>query len=205
MFEASLRLLSPIMPFLSEEIWHAIYNGNPPAKSIALTHYPVGEPHHDDVALIDMEVLKSLIDETRALRKETGVEEKLATPIEARIDAGMQAVVRENSDVVERLAKVSGIQFVDQISPGLPKRSTFNFDIALNYERTIDVAAERERLTKDIAKYEKGLAAAERQLGNESFLVKAPAHVVEGLKKQEAETRTLLEKARAALAALPPE
>ena len=64
---------------------------------------------------------------------------------------------------------------------------------------TIDVPAERERLTKDIAKYEKGLAAAERQLGNEGFLAKAPAHVVEGLKKQEAETRLLLEKAQAAL------
>jgi valyl-tRNA synthetase len=60
-------------------------------------------------------------------------------------------------------------------------------------------------LTKDIAKYEKGLATAERQLGNEAFLGKAPAHVVEGLKKQEAETRLLLEKARAALDLLPPE
>jgi len=58
-------------------------------------------------------------------------------------------------------------------------------------------------LTKDIARYEKGLAAAARQLGNEGFLAKAPVQVVEGLKKQEAETRTLLEKARAALAALP--
>jgi len=58
-------------------------------------------------------------------------------------------------------------------------------------------------LTKDIAKYEKGLASAERQLGNESFLMKAPPQVVEGLKKQESETRALLEKARAALESLP--
>ena len=81
--------------------------------------------------------------------------------------------------------------------------SEANFDLAIDYEATIDVPAERERLTKDIAKYEKGLAAAERQLGNEGFLAKAPAQIVEGLKKQEAETRLLLEKARAALAALP--
>ncbi len=75
--------------------------------------------------------------------------------------------------------------------------------MAVVYERTIDVPAERERLTRDIAKYEKGLAAAERQLGNESFLAKAPSNVVEGLKKQESETRQLLEKARSAIAALP--
>ena len=82
---------------------------------------------------------------------------------------------------------------------------TATFDVAVVYERTIDVAAERERLTRDIAKYEKGLAAAERQLGNEAFLKKAPPQVVEGLKKQEAETRLLLEKAREALNGLPPE
>ncbi|MDE3148387.1 MAG: hypothetical protein KGL37_02865, partial [Acidobacteriota bacterium] len=68
---------------------------------------------------------------------------------------------------------------------------------------TVDVLAEHERLTRDIAKYEKGLAAAERQLGNEGFLSKAPAHVVDGLKKQAGETQMLLEKARAALKVLP--
>jgi valyl-tRNA synthetase len=98
---------------------------------------------------------------------------------------------------------VSEVRFVGAISSGLATHSTSRFDVAVIYERTVDVPAERERLTKDIAKYEKGLAAAERQLGNEGFLAKAPANVVEGLKKQEAETRLLLEKARAALESLP--
>jgi valyl-tRNA synthetase len=205
-FEASLRLLSPFMPFLTEEIWHALYDGNPPAKSIALSRYPQSdEAHADAVAQIDMGVLQSLIVEVRALRKEIGVEEKASVPIQVRIDAGMQVVIAENRSMVERLARVSEVSFVEQIAAGLAKHSTFNFDVAVIYERTIDVPAERERLTKDIAKLEKGLAAAERQLGNEGFLAKAPAHVVEGLKKQEAETRLLLEKARAALDALPAE
>jgi valyl-tRNA synthetase len=150
-----------------------------------------------------MGVLQSLIVETRGLRKEIGVEEKATTPIEVRVDRGMQVVIAENSGIVERLARVDGVRFVPQITIGLSKHSTFNFDVAVVYEKKIDVAAERERLTKDIARYEKGLAAAERQLGNEGFLAKAPTQVVEGLKKQEAETRLLLEKARAALAALP--
>ena len=63
--------------------------------------------------------------------------------------------------------------------------------------------AERERLEKDLAKYDKGLQAAERQLNNEGFVAKAPAHIVEGLKKQAAETRALKEKTEAALTALP--
>jgi valyl-tRNA synthetase len=80
--------------------------------------------------------------------------------------------------------------------------SAADFDIEPLYEREIDIPAERERLTRDLAKYEKGLIAAERQLGNEAFMAKAPAHIVEGLCKQAAETRTLYDKAKAALDAL---
>jgi valyl-tRNA synthetase len=203
-FEAALRLLSPFMPFITEEIWHALYDGNPPARSIALTRYPQAtQTSADSSALADMALLQSLIVEVRTLRKEIGVEEKAITPTELRINTAKQAVVKTNSALVERLARVSEIRAVPKITAGLASHSTPDFDVAVVYERTIDVPAERERLTKDIAKYEKGLAAAERQLGNESFLAKAPANVVEGLKKQESETRQLLEKARAALGALP--
>jgi valyl-tRNA synthetase len=149
-----------------------------------------------------MEMLQSLIVEVRALRKEAGVEEKAVTSIEIRTDAATQTSLQENSVMVERLAKVSEVRFVAEIAAGLSKHHTAAFDVAVVYERAVDVAAERERLTRDIAKYEKGLTAAERQLGNESFLARAPAKVVEGLKKQESETRLLLEKARAALGAL---
>jgi valyl-tRNA synthetase len=203
-FEASLRLLSPVMPFISEELWHAVYDGDPPAKSVALAYYP--QPDRagvDEAALEGMALLQNLIVEVRGLRKEIGVEERASVPIELYVDAHRKELAGDNRDIIERLARVSEVRFVDQISAGLSKHHTAGFDVAVVYERTIDVATERERLTKDIAKYEKGLAAAERQLGNEGFLSKAPAHVVEGLKKQEGETRSLLEKARAALESLP--
>ena len=202
-FEAALRLLSPFMPFITEELWHAIYDGDPPAKSIALTRFPAAVAQPDEQVIVDMGLLQSLIVEIRALRKEAGVEEKAAIPAEIRANPHLKQLAEVNRDIIEKRATVSEVRFVDEIKAGLSKHSTADFDVAVDYEKTIDVAAERERLTKDIAKYEKGLSSAERQLGNESFLSKAPAHVVEGLKKQEAETRQLLEKARAALDALP--
>jgi valyl-tRNA synthetase len=203
LFESSLRLLSPFMPFLTEELWHAYHQGHPPAKSIALMPYPRSEnPVYDSDAESEMALLQSLIVEVRTLRKEIGVEEKATIPIEVRIDSAHRLVIRQNGATVERLARVSDVRFVAEITPGLSKHSTSNFDVAAVYERTIDSAAERERLTRDIAKYEKGLDAAEKQLGNDAFLAKAPPQVVDGLKKQEAETRLLLEKARAALDAL---
>jgi valyl-tRNA synthetase len=204
-FEAALRMLSPFMPFLTEEIWHALYDGNPPAKSIALTRFPLAAPAgFDEVATEQMTLLQNLIVEVRALRKEIGVEEKATTPIELRADALTRSAAEKNTAIIERLARVSDVRFVNNITAGLSKHHAATFDVAVVYERTIDVTAERERLKRQIAEYEKVLANYEKQLGNPAFLAKAPAHVVEGMRKQEMDTRLLLEKARKTLASLPP-
>ena len=205
-FESSLRLLSPFMPFLTEEIWHAVYNGKPPAKSIALARYPrsAKAPKGEAAAAVfrEMAFLQSLITEVRALRKELGVEEKVAAPIEACITTDLLSIAQENRDIIERLAKVSEIRFVNEITTGLTRHSTPDFDVAVIYVRAIDIPAERERLTKEIAKLEKNIVSNESKLGNEGFLSKAPANIVEGLRKQQAENSELLAKAKAALAAL---
>ena len=71
--------------------------------------------------------------------------------------------------------------------------------MAVVYEKKIDVAAERERLRKELARLENERSNAERQLGNQGFLSKAPANVVEGLRKRKAELDVLIEKTRQAL------
>ncbi len=203
-FEAALRLLSPFMPFLTEELWHAVYDGNPPAKSIALSRYPVAaEGKIDEASLAAMGLLQNLVVEVRALRKEIGVEEKASTPIELRIGAEHQATVQENLALAERLARVSQVRFVEQISAGLSKHNTAAFEVGVVYERTIDVAAERQRLMKEKAKLEQMISNADRQLNNPGFISKAPSHVIEGLKKQQVTAKQLLEKAREDLDSLP--
>jgi valyl-tRNA synthetase len=203
-FESALRLLSPFMPFLTEEIWHALYEGKPPAKSIALTRYPLaGDFSADAVAESAMKTLQELIVTVRALRKELGVPEKEAAPIVLHADNRVVALADANADMLARMAKVQAVEFASEALTGAGARSTAEFDVAVVYERQIDVPAERERLTKELAKYEKRLASAEKQLGNEAFMAKAPAHIVEGLRKQAAETSMLYEKAKAALEALP--
>jgi valyl-tRNA synthetase len=216
-FEAFLRLLSPFMPFLTEEIWHALYDGKPPSKSIALTAFPQVEGdlalavanYSADSKVIEMLDLQRIVSALRAERKDRAVPEKALVPalIHSNEQRGNRAylLVPQHQEIFQRLAKVTELRSSLEALTG-KTRSEVDFDVAVEYEApeaTIDVPAERERLTKDIAKYEKGVAAAERQLGNDAFLAKAPAQVVEGLKKQEAETRLLLEKALVALATLP--
>jgi valyl-tRNA synthetase len=115
----------------------------------------------------------------------------------------LKQVIRGNLEIAERMARVSEVRFVVQISAGLAKHSTPQFDVAVIYERKIDVAAERDKLIKEIARLEKIIANAERQLNNPGFTAKAPAHIVEGLKKQLDEARQLLEKLRRDLDSLP--
>jgi valyl-tRNA synthetase len=208
-FEASLRLLSPFMPFLTEEIWHALYDSNPPAKSIALTKFPQQSQEEFEMVqgrailnntFIDISYVQNLIGIVRNLRKESDVPEKEPVPVLIHATPEAKRAFDENQEVIQKLGRVSSIEYSETDLDGQGVNRHFSYFAAkVIYERTIDVPAERERLTKDIAKYEKGIVAAERQLGNEGFLAKAPAKVVEGLKKQEAETRQLLEKARAAL------
>ena len=203
-FESALRLLSPFMPFLTEEIWHALYDDATPAKSIALTRYPqAADFPADAVAESAMKTLQELIVTVRGLRKELGVPEKEAAPITLHAANRVLALADANADMLARLARVQKVEFASEPLTGSNARSTADFDVAVVYERQIDVAAERERLTKDLAKFEKGLTAAERQLGNEAFMAKAPAHIVDGLRKQAAETKILYDKATAALEALP--
>jgi valyl-tRNA synthetase len=202
-FEAALRLLSPFMPFLTEEIWHALYAGAPPAKSIALTRYPQASDFpSSDLTIAAMETMQELITTIRALRKELSVPEKEPAAIALHAGARVLALTGAHADMLGRLARVSAIEFSTEPLTGNNARSTSTFDVAIIYERQIDIPAERERLSKDLAKYEKILSANEARLADEKFIGKAPSHIVEGLRKQTDETRTLYDKTRAALEAV---
>jgi valyl-tRNA synthetase len=199
LFEAALRLLHPVMPFITEEIWQAIYDGKPPQQSIALAGYPqLDEKRLDLAAETDMAILQDLIASVRNLRAELKVETKVKVPIELFAhDPQTKALVEQNREAIERLGNVSNISEVTQSQASqAPSRATARFDVRVIYEKKIDVAAERERLTKELEKMEKEIANGQRQLSNEGFLAKAPANVVEGLKRRNGELTELREKIR---------
>jgi valyl-tRNA synthetase len=203
-FEGSLRLLSPLMPFITEEVWHAMYDGKPPAKSIALAGYPQREERWiNDQAEEQVAVLQDLIEKVRNMRAEMKVEPKVKTPLQVHAAADIQKLVNENRDMVERLASVDGIEFVNASLAQKPgARTTPKFEVALVYEQKVDIAAERERMTKELSKLETELANADRQLGNEQFLAKAPPAVVEGIRRRQGELHGLIEKLKTGLAQL---
>jgi valyl-tRNA synthetase len=200
-FEGALRLLSPFMPFITEEIWHAVYEGKPPRKSIALASYPeLHERWLDDRAEAQMALLQELIVAVRNLRAEMNVPQKEKTPVRIHAGLDVKTLVEENRGMVERLANINGIEFVHtSLAQAAGARTTSKFEVALVYQQIVDKVAEGERLKKELGILEGRLANVQRQLGNEQFLAKAPAKVVEGLRKQESELKTLIAKIKAAL------
>jgi valyl-tRNA synthetase len=197
LFDASLRLLHPVMPFITEEIWQAMYEGQPPLKSIALAGYPQADQKQCNLAAeTEMAILQDLIVNVRNVRAELKVEPKMKVPIEVFAhEAAIRAMIEQNRGAVERLANAEKIAFVDSsLAKHAGARSTARFDVHVIYERKIDVAAERERLKKELEKLEKEFGNNQRQLGNEQFLAKAPASVVEGLRRRAGELAGLLEK-----------
>jgi len=198
-FEASLRLLHPVMPFITEEIWHAMYDGKPPLKSIALAAYPAADEKQIDLAVeTEMAILQDLIISVRNLRAELKVEPKVKVPIEVFAhEPEIRAMLEKSLSAVlqDRPANVEKITFVERSLANLPgARSTSRFDVHAIYEKKIDVTVERERLNKELEKIEKQLAGAQTRLGDEQFLSKAPAKVVDGLRKQVDEAMVLREK-----------
>src|SRR5207302_5082000 len=103
-------------------------------------------------------------------------------------------------ELIGRLGSVESIDFASEsMAKQAGVQTTNSYEVALIYEKTIDVAAERDRLLKELKKFETEMANAQRQLANDSFLAKAPASVVEGLRRRYAELLELVRKTKMAL------
>jgi len=197
LFDASLRLLHPVMPFITDEIWQTIYEHKPVLKSIALAPYPQADEKQFNLAAeTEMAILQDLIVSVRNLRAELKVEPKVKVPIEVFAhETDICTMIDHNHGAVERLANVEKIAFVESsLAKKAGARSTARFDVHVVYERKIDVGAECERQKKELDRLEKAIANGQRQLGNDQFLAKAPQNVVENLRKQQQELAVLKEK-----------
>jgi valyl-tRNA synthetase len=196
LFDAALRLLHPVMPFITEEVWQAIYEVKAPAMSIALASYPqADEKQFDFAAETEMAVLQDLIVSVRNLRAELKIEAKAKVPIEAFVpEPETRRLIEENRVAIlsDRSANVEKVAFVDTPLAKLAgSRHTAQFDVHVVYERKIDVAAECARLKRELVKIDNEISSARQQLQNDGFVANAPADVVENRRKRLAELEVL--------------
>ena len=204
-FDAALRLLHPVMPFLTEELWHQLPQ-RPGAKSIALEGYPEAHPDwRNSAGLEEFSLLQEVIKTVRAIRSEMKLDPKKRVAAEFASDnAQVRGAVSANLEGILRLALLAELTISDGELPqaGGAVRSTANFDVRIPYAETVDVAVECTRLKKEHERLVKNIASKERQLGDQTFRSRAPEKVIQGLEATLAEQRIELSKTTARLSQL---
>ncbi|BDT57606.1 valine--tRNA ligase [Massilia varians] len=203
--EVVLRLAHPIIPFVTEALWQAIAPlAGKTGDSIMLQPYPLADTSFvSEEAEAWMEQLKALIDATRNLRGEMSLSPSVRVPL--IVEPG-NAAERERLAVfapyIQALGKLAEVQIVDTL-PESPAAVSIVGTTKLMLKVEIDVAAERERLSKEIARLQGEIAKASAKLYNESFVARAPAAVVEQEKERVANFSATLAKMQEQLAKLP--
>ena len=195
-FDAALRLLHPVMPFLTEELWHQLPQ-RAGAKSIALERYPEARSEWRNAAAFEeFALLQEVITTVRAIRADMKLDPKKRVTAEfSSTDAKARSVVEANLDGILRLALLNELKVsADKPPAGGAVRSTSLFDVRLIYTETVDVAAECARLKKEQERLTKNIASKERQLQDDTFRSRAPEKVVRGMESSLALDRIELAK-----------
>ncbi len=183
--DSALALLHPVMPFLTEELWHKIPQ---PAgsRSIALDRFPELRAEWRDQEADDaMARLQEIITAARNIRAEMKLDpkRKIAADFSTR-GVMLRRLVEENRGSILHLASLSELRISSgPLDPaGAAMRSTSAFDLRIAYGETIDKAAERARLNKEMDRLAKEIESKQKRLADHSFTTKAPAQVVDNLR-----------------------
>ena len=191
-----LRLLHPVIPFVTDELWTALTGG----ESVVVAPWPVADPaHRDDAAEAEVASLQRVVTEIRRFRSDQGLRpgQRVAARLAGLADAGLSA----HEPLVRSLVRL------DEPGDGFTATATLavtgGVRIDIDTRGAIDVAAERARLRKDLAAAQREAATCRAKLGNESFLAKAPEQVVGSIRQRLAAAEADLARIAAALDALP--
>jgi valyl-tRNA synthetase len=198
-FEKSLQMLHPLMPFITEELHQRLGS----SAMLAVAAYPWPIPDLDDQpAEREMELVQEIITAARNLRADLKADPKqpLAGVLYAR--GAVAALARSQQDVIEKLANVT-LELASGAAAhaGGAVRSTPEFDLLLRLPLA-QADTQRKRLAKEIEQLDKVIANSRRQLEDQEFLSRAPGRVVDSIRVKLADYEAQLNKSRAALEAL---
>ncbi|OQW88387.1 MAG: valine--tRNA ligase [Rhodoferax ferrireducens] len=207
--ETILRLAHPVIPFVTEELWQVVAPlAGRAGASVAIAAYPVSQPERiDDAAIAHVAKLKTLVDACRNLRGEMNVSPATRLPLFVLAGSSEEtSFMTQAAPVLQALAKLNEVRvFSDEAAwaaaaQAAPVAVVGEARICLYME--VDVAAEKARLGKELARLEGEIVKANGKLGNESFVARAPAAVIDQERKRLADFEVTVTKIQDQLARL---
>ena len=176
--ERLLHLLHPLMPFITEALWEETAPGRD-GMLIAADWPEFSADLADPAAAEEMDWVVRLISGVRSVRSEMNVPPGVTFPLLHRAAAeATRGRLATHGDLIKSLARVSGIEAVNEIGKGAVQVVVDEATYVLPLADVIDVSGEKVRLEKEIAKLETEIAKFDKKLANQGFLAKAPAEVV---------------------------
>ena len=195
-FETLLKLLHPFMPFITEELWQHIYDRQP-GESI-MTQTLVKDMPYNEALIAQFEAVKEVISGIRTIRLQKNIAQKEALALEV---TGENPVAGFGS-VIAKLCNLSEIKQVETKSEGAAAFMVGTTEYAVPLGNLINVEEELKKLEADL-KYQEGfLQSVMKKLGNEKFVSKAPANVIEMERKKQADAETKIAALKESIAAL---
>ncbi|MGO8792840.1 MAG: valine--tRNA ligase [Terriglobia bacterium] len=195
-FEASLHLLHPFMPFITEELWHLLPHHSAGA-SISLTDFrSVTARMADPISEKQFEKIQELVVTARNAKAEMGLQKQKPSLQVAAEDLRLLEIFRTHQDTILRLAAMQAMHLTrGRLASDVPDvRSNASFDLRILHEEKVDPEAERTRLQKEKQKLEQQLTQVRTQLGNQDFLARAPKEIVRGAEHRRKELEEHLHK-----------
>jgi len=188
--ETLLRLLHPIIPFVTEELWQELPAGARTGGDGALLMtqpFPEPQPALRDAAVdARMETLIDVVRSVRNIRAEMRIAPKIELDLWLK-EGEVADVVRENEPMARRLARLGAVHYGGSAPKGCATAVVAGSEIAVPIAEHVDLAAEAERLRKEIARVEKDLSRFTAKLADEKFRARAPEEIIEAeLAKQAA-------------------
>jgi valyl-tRNA synthetase len=184
--DRSLRLLHPVMPYLTEELWQRLPGREAVHPvSIAVAPFPQPVAAWADAEVEErVEAVQALITRARAMRAEQGVKGDTETTLYAHSEVpGLDDFLKEQEPLIRFLCRLTHLK-LEPPPEGAGRDLVAGIEVSLEAEREELSAEERERLERDLAKIDGEVRGAEGRLSNEQFLAKAPPNVVEGNRKR---------------------
>ncbi len=203
-FEASLHLLHPFMPFITEELWHLLPHA-PREQSISLTPFALAaESAADPVSEQQFQAVQQLVVAARNAKAELGLQREKPAAQVASDDLQLLELFRANQENLRRLAALHALSFTHGRLSGqgtVPVSAAV--DLRLLYEKPADDGRERARLEKEKEKLERQIAQVRKQLDNRAFMSRAPQEVVRATELRHTELAEQHQKVLASLERLP--
>ncbi|MFI6050636.1 valine--tRNA ligase [Streptomyces violascens] len=200
--DVMLRVLHPVVPFVTDTLWTTLTGGEslvvadwPKAVSVPGAAAPGG--FRDDAAEREIELVQEVVTEVRRFRSDQGLQPGQKVPAELTLTG---TALAPHEAAIRQLLRLQPAGEGFHATASLPVAGA---TVALDLSGTIDVEAERKRLTKDLGAAEKEKADANKKLGNEAFLAKAPDNVVDKIRTRLTKAEADIERITNQIAALP--